>query len=175
MQPLSHESRPFDPWLQSVTWLIFTPLALLGGCLAGDAAIQMLRPSPGELNGTSWLHSLSHVLVSITAGSFMAILLGLLWHRLLQRADLWRFIGNMVVMSCSVYGMLLIVYTTLEAEAFLFGWLAPALAIGLGLSLIQWYILRSRTRYAVWWIPIMTGSWTLIWFLLVGIGWLLND
>jgi hypothetical protein len=175
MQPSSDESRPFDPWLQSVTWLVFAPLALMGGCLAGAAAIRMLQPPTSELNGTSWLHTPSHVLVSIVAGSLMAILLGLLWHRFLQRGDLWRFIGNMVAMSCSVYLMLVIVYNTVKAEAFPLSWLAPALAIGIGLSLLQWYILRCRTRRAVWWLPIMTGSWTLVWLLVVGIGWLLND
>jgi hypothetical protein len=105
----------------------------------------------------------------------MAISLGTLWYHLLRRTDLWWFLGNMLAMSAGVYSFLLIFPTTVDGDSFPLAWLPSTVVVGVGLSILQWYILRSRTRHAIWWIPVMSGSWTLVAFLVVGFAWVVSD
>ncbi len=177
MQPFSKRSPSFDPWAQLFSWLIYAPLALLGGCFAGRVVLEIVASFARTTEPINLSNRSGHIVTSIATGTCMALLLTALWYRLLYRSDIWWVFGNIVVMSAAVYSVLLILPWTLAGEHDLFplGWLPVTVASGIGISIFQWYFVRSRTPQAISWFLLMNASWILIWFGMVGLNWLVDD
>jgi hypothetical protein len=60
-------------------WLIFIPLILVGGCFVGTVVLRLLRTIVPALDQYSGISLPERILLSLVAGSFMTILIGLLW------------------------------------------------------------------------------------------------
>src|SRR5690349_18466305 len=104
----SSSSAPVEP-AETVTisrffsWLIFIPLILIGGCVVGTVVSRLLRMIVPVLNQYSELSLPDLLLLSLAAGSFMAILIGLLWMPYALLYD-WRWwCINILLMSGGVF------------------------------------------------------------------------
>jgi hypothetical protein len=159
------------------SWLAAIPLILIGGCVLGVVVLRLLRVIIPDLNLNSGVSLPERVLLSLAAGSFMAILISLIWMPYARLYD-WRWwAGHIIVMSAGVFAATLVVSSIGEGECetFPLRWIAPTISIGLVLSLFHWLSLRRQMKRAGWWVLAMISSWMLVWFLTVGFQCVLSD
>jgi hypothetical protein len=156
-----------------LSWLLFVPFVLMLGCMVGTVVAFLFRAIIPELHWMSGLSAGSDILWSVSIGSFIAIIIGIMWMPHILVTD-WRWLSvHVLMMSGGVF------LTTLSlnegCEAFPLNWLGPTAGIGALLGVFHWLFLRQETNRAGWWIVVMAISWTLVWLVAVGVGCVLSD
>ena len=169
-----HRQPPSITPTRLLSWLILTPFLLLLSFLLSSVIVAALlqtigldRPAEPTLAG--------RVVLSLSMGILTTLSIGYLWHPLVPLRP-WRWlIATSAVTSIGVLATLQVIGSVQDSATFPRAWLLPTIAIGAVLGSQQWLVLRQHTRYAGWWLPLMTGGWAAVWFLMVGLAWLLAD